>query len=98
MDKATTDNPDLLEQKRLLHEETAVFIASQDICPACSQVPKEFVAILVKLPIQRGSKVYSYVGVTVCPGCAEAKDYNKIKRGLGYWLNEGKLEVLKDSA
>jgi hypothetical protein len=68
-----------------------------DVCLCCSTALGEAsVMALVKLPTQRGERVYPYVAVSLCPPCSELKDFNKIKRTLNYWLNEGKLECLKD--
>ena len=68
-----------------------------DVCLCCSTALGEAsVMALVKLPTQRGERVYPYIAVSLCSPCAELKDYNKIRRTLNYWLNEGKLECLKD--
>lgn len=74
-----------------------VAIICPDLCTTCNgDLGEDQKLVLVKLPVQRGDRVYPYVAITSCSRCAEAKDYAKTKAGLFYWLNEGKLEVLKD--
>lgn len=75
---------DLLEQKKLLAENTAAYITS-DICVCCSTTLGVRQVVLLALPITN----YDYIALDLCPTCAEAKDVNRVKKGLHYWLNEG---------
>lgn len=75
----------------------AAAVILSDVCQCCSSfLGEDSKLALIKLPTQRGDRVYPYVAVSICPSCAELRDYNKIRKTLNYWLNEGKLEVLKD--
>lgn len=80
-----------------LVNDLAAAVLITDLCTTCNgDLGEDQKLVLVKLPVQRGDKVYPYVAITSCSRCAEAKDYARTKAGLFYWLNEGKLEVLKD--
>ena len=67
-----------------------------DICFGCNGDLNDPKDVLIPVTVQRGEKVYKYVGTTICGACAKAQDYNRVKKGLGYWLSEGHLEVLRD--
>lgn len=87
------NEPDLLEQKRLLATDVACFLKS-DICVSCSGELTNPSAVLLRVPIKRGDQVYNYICLELCGACCGLKDYNKTKRGLSYWLSEGSLEVI----
>ena len=84
---------DLLEQKELLAENTIARIVP-DICVGCNCFLTSKVTVLVRVPSVVSK--YTYVAIDICQPCAELKDYNRLKKGLAYWLQEGKVEVLKN--
>lgn len=69
-----------------------------DICLAgCSKpLPEDAKMVLVRIPTKRGEKTYPFIVIFACSDCTAAMDYNKTKKCIGYWLEEGKLECLKD--
>lgn len=80
-----------------LVNDLAAAVICTDLCTTCNgDLGEDQKLVLVKLPVKRGEQTYPYIAITSCSRCAEEKDYNKMKRGLNYWLSEGKLEVLKD--
>ena len=79
---------------QLVNDLAAAMIVS-DICLSCSAtLGEDQKLILLKLPTQRGDKIYPYVAITCCAACAQAQDYNRTKKTLSYWLQEGKLDVI----
>ena len=79
---------------QLINDLAAAVILS-DICPACSKAFRDNAnLVLLKVLVQRGDKVYPYIAIELCPKCVEEKDFNRIRKGLNYWLSEGKLEVI----
>lgn len=88
--------PSKEEQVAILDSNLMLCWLVPDICFGCNGELSDPKDVLIPVSVQRGDKLYKYVGTTICGCCAEAKDYNKIKKGLGYWLSEGHLEVLRD--
>jgi len=87
---------DLLSTTALLSL-VSVALICPDLCTTCNgPLGEDQKLVLVKLPVKRGEQTYPYIAITSCSRCAEEKDYNRMRRGLNYWLSEGKLEVLKD--
>lgn len=80
-----------------LVNDLAAAVLVVDLCVGCNgDLGTDQKMVLVKLPVQRGGQVYPYICLNCCSTCATKADYNRLKKGLGYWLAEGKLEVLKD--
>ncbi len=76
----------------------AAAVLVSDIClGGCSRpLPEDSKMVLVKIPTKRGDRTYPFIAIFACQDCCTAMDYNKTKKTIGYWLAEGKLEVLKD--
>ena len=79
-----------------LINDLAAAVLLVDLCVGCNGDLEDQKMVLVKLPVQRGDRTYPYLCLNCCGKCAVAANYNRLKKGLNYWLNEGKLEVLKD--
>ena len=88
--------PSKEEQIAILSSDLMLCWLVPDLCLGCNGDLNNTRDVLVPISVQKGDKLYKYIGTTICGHCAEAKDYNKLKRGLAYWLSEGHLEVLRD--
>ena len=79
---------------QLITDLAAALIIS-DVCLACSTpLGETYNLALLKVSVQRGDRVYPFIGISLCGACAKEQDFAKIRRGTNYWLSEGKLDLI----
>lgn len=80
---------------QVLNDLQLMALVASDICVGCNnELGEDVCTVAIKLKVATPDKTYPYIGLTICQECAKKQDYNQLKRGLNYWLNEGQINVL----